>query len=254
MLGYLVALIEIVLWFSASLLIRRVSKTLMNMNTLTYYWFTFMILTGFWETIFITNYHHVSDLASNLIETNTHVWFRQYDLSYILPWKFSEIFYAEYAAYADREYMSSKDSWSHFIEGSHCALVSLFCVITLLCGTFKGLNSKHFTFSMGGAMVAQFMNSFLYMAQYGIQTKTQYSVNFDTEDFPLGSLWHKRPFMYVNLPWMIFPGIITLIHLLNKDSDDKKKSYLQDDMWTNRRNRNYNSVDDEVINLMNTNL
>ena len=33
--------------------------------------------------------------------------------------KLARIFYAEYGAWADREYMVSSDDWSRTIEGSH---------------------------------------------------------------------------------------------------------------------------------------
>ena len=60
-----------------------------------------------------------------LITNKEHVWTNQYSLSYVWPWKLSKIFYAEYGAWADREYMSLTDDWSHTIEGTH----ALFCAL-----------------------------------------------------------------------------------------------------------------------------
>ena len=84
------------------------------------------ILTGLWEFCFISNYKYVNLLSNEFLETKTHVWSSEYNLSYILPWKLSYIFYAEYGAYADREYMISKDDWSRVIEGTHAIFCAFF--------------------------------------------------------------------------------------------------------------------------------
>ena len=71
-------------------------------------------------------------MANTLILTHKHVWTSNYDLYYVLPWKLSEIFYSEYGAYADREYMFLGDHWSRVIEGTHaffCAGLSLTALI-----------------------------------------------------------------------------------------------------------------------------
>ena len=53
--------------------------------------------------------------------------------------KLSPIFYAEYGAYADREYMNRHDDWSRVIESSH----SLFCgVFALVAINQKFLTKK----------------------------------------------------------------------------------------------------------------
>ena len=39
--------------------------------------------------------------------------------------------YAEYGAYADKEYMTNKDKWSILIEGSHCLFCGLFAFLSL---------------------------------------------------------------------------------------------------------------------------
>lgn len=248
--GIVIALITIILWFVVSLLIRRLNNTLLNMSCFTYYWTTFIILTGFWEIIYLSNYKYIAqDLAQELINTHTHVWFNNYNLNYILPWKFSGIFYAEYGAYADREYMSMKDNWSHLIEGSHCIFVSLFLILALVCALWKGLDSEHYTYSLAFAMGTQFMNSLLYMGEYSIQTYDSHSVNYNTDDFPLGEAWSKRPFMYVNILWMILPAIVTYMHLTRTYDTRFNASYYgrpkttECDIWSycipNKKQKNY---------------
>jgi hypothetical protein len=185
------------------------------MNSIAYYWFTFTVLTGFWEYTYLTNYEYISnELAAELVKNHTHVWFNKYDKSYVLPWKFSKIFYAEYGAWADREYMSDKDSWSHQIEGSHMTYCGIFCLWTLLVATFSGVNTMHFSYANAFAMGAQYMNSLLYIGEYSLQVKDHDNVNYNSDSFPLGKFWSKRPFMYINILWMLFPAIITIQHLL----------------------------------------
>jgi hypothetical protein len=245
MLGIIAATIEVALWAVVSMLVRRISKTLMSMNWFTYYWTTFIILTGFWEIVYITHSQAVTGIAEHLLQTNTHVWFNQYDFSYVLPWKFSQIFYAEYGAYADREYMIVKDGWSHMIEGSHMTIVSVFLVMALYCAIRHGLNSDHYTYSLGGAMLAQFMNSFLYMGQYGIQTHNQYSINYDSSEFPLGKVWSKRPFMYVNILWVLVPAVVTYLHLSRNNKEFDANYYSKtpsrfERLWSKCfKNKNY---------------
>ena len=42
------------------------------------------ILTGIWELAFITQYKEVHNYANQFIQNNTHVWFTNYDLSYVI--------------------------------------------------------------------------------------------------------------------------------------------------------------------------
>ena len=61
------------------------------------------VLTGIWESTYISTYDDIVSDAQGLIVNNTHVWTTNYDISYVLPWKLSHIFYAEYGAWADRD-------------------------------------------------------------------------------------------------------------------------------------------------------
>ena len=74
------------------------------------------ILTGIWEISFLVTYDSVVYNTQDLIKNQTHVWTNKYDFSYTNPWKLSQIFYSEYGAWVDREYMSLNDSWSHTVE------------------------------------------------------------------------------------------------------------------------------------------
>lgn len=247
MYGIITAIIEISLWFLISMSVRRASKTLMKMNGFAYYWITFIILTGFWEVIYITHGFEVNKLSEQLLETHSHVWFNQYDVSYVLPWKFSKIFYAEYGAYADREYMYFSDGWSHLIEGSHMLFVSVFLIIALFCALWNGLDSEHYTYSLAFAMGTQFMNSLLYMGEYTIQTHMSDSVNYNTTSFPTGVAWSKRPFMYINFLWMILPALITYMHLRNRSHRefDETNYYTRNrcvNLWPRNNKKKYYSI------------
>ena len=96
-----------------------------QINGLVYYWVMFTVLTGIWETFFVINNHNVENLAGNLLVNQTHVWTQNYSSINLNPSNFSQLFYAEYGAYADREYMNSRDDWSRVIESSHSILCEL---------------------------------------------------------------------------------------------------------------------------------
>ena len=98
----------------------------------------------------------------------------------------AKIFYAEYGAWADREYMSTTDPWSHTIEGTH----ALFCAVFALFGMIARIDKKttKSLIVVGMSMAFQLMNSILYMIEYGIQCKTPGTVNYDRPAFPLGRL------------------------------------------------------------------
>tara|TARA_B100001123_G_scaffold424516_1_gene536112 strand:+ start:78 stop:638 length:561 start_codon:yes stop_codon:yes gene_type:complete len=163
----------------------------------------FTILTLFWETSFICNYTRVREISTTLLQEKQHVWTNHYPLLYILPNKMAEIFYSEYAAYADREYMSRTDDWSRIIESTH----AIFCgVISFIALVWKIKNKQdHFLIFLGASMGSQFMNSILYMSNYFIQMKNPHNVNFNTPRFPSGPFLSERPFMWINLFWTIMP-------------------------------------------------
>lgn len=212
--GIVLALIVVIIWFGLSGYARKKSTALSKINVVAYFWVTFTILTGIWEMSYLYNYQYVTqNLAKHLLETKTHVWFNKYSISYVLPWKFSDIFYAEYGAYADREYMSDKDIWSHMIEGTHWILCGVPCLIALMFLVCKGY--EHFRVMLAVGMGCQIMNSILYMSMYVIQTRDPNSVNYDTPQFPVGPCWIRRPFMLINLLWTLLPAAVILIDMIN---------------------------------------
>ena len=101
-------------------------------------------------------------LKSVLISSSSTT--NKYPLNYVLPWKLAEIFYAEYGAWADREYMISSNYWSRLIEGSHAGLCGLFSLLGMLC-RLEHVN-KQYLVCMVLAMGTQLMNSVLYMGEY----------------------------------------------------------------------------------------
>ena len=182
-----------------------------NINAISYYWLTFTILTGIWEYTYVTNRNVIRKNANELINSNTHVWKKKYDFDMVLPWKTSFIFYSEYAAYADREYMSDKDDWSIIIEGSHALFCAVFALLSLYFN-FMG-NMKNFYITMSISMGTQLMNSILYMAEYLIQINTVTNVNYK-KIFPCGDFLEKRPFMYINIFWTLMPSYILMYYLI----------------------------------------
>lgn len=220
--GICVALINIFMFYVVSRIMRNRIESLKTINVISYYWFMFTILTGFWELCFICSYKNVSHRAVNLIDSKTHVWTNDYNLSYILPWKMAQIFYAEYGAWADREYMTQSDDWSRVIESSHALMCGLFSLGAILSNIYR--TNNEFLIMCGISMGSQLMNSILYMANYFYQVHQPHSVNYNTPEFPTGILLSKRIFMYINYFWMIMP-LYTIVKyiLLNKTKFHKYK-------------------------------
>ena len=211
--GYGIGIFELLFFFLISGFIRAYTNKLRTINKITYYWMMLTILTGVWEIAYLTNYNYVLDMAESLVEQGKHVWTNNYDFSYVLPWKLSWIFYAEYGAWADREYMSDSDNWSHVIEGTHCSQCALFCLFAILSKLFK--NHSNYCLTLGVAMGTQFMNSVLYMSCYFIQETEESNVNFNNASFPSDKWLTKRPFMWVNIFWLIMPFYIINYYLID---------------------------------------
>ncbi len=219
--GILIAIIELGAFFITSKYIRKYYQ-LQYMNSITYYWLMMTILTMIWEVSFIFNYHHVNIISRQLLMNKTHVWTNSYDLSYLLPWNLSKIFYAEYGSYADREYMIATDDWSRIIESSHAIFCGVFSLLTIVC-KIKNINQSYLI-SLGVGMGSQLMNSILYMGNYFIQIKNPNSINYNTANFPCGPLLLKRSFMWVNIFWTLMPSYVIYNSFQGPTKNTPKKS------------------------------
>ena len=220
--GYIIGLLELLFYFIGSYSLRRLSTRLQQINKATYYWVMMTILTGIWEISYLSNYYKVVDMSQDLIINNEHVWTKTgYDFSYILPWKLSQMFYSEYGAWADREYMSNTDDWSRVIEGSHCTQCALFSLLAIIFKLYS--NNNNYLIALSASMGTQFMNSFLYMYSYFIQEKDPNSVNYDDSNFPSGTLLDKRLFMWVNIFWLIMPFYTIAYYLIINIINYRKK-------------------------------
>jgi hypothetical protein len=212
--GITIAIIELSAFASIAYPIRKYVKTVKHIEAITYYWLAFTILTGIWEVCFIGNYHNINNISQALITNKEHVWTNNYTLDYVLPWKLSNIFYAEYGAWADREYMVSSNYWSRLIEGSHAFLCGLFSLLGMI-SRVEFVNKKYLV-CMVLAMGTQLMNSILYMGQYFLQTQDPNNINYNNSSFPTGVLLTKRGFMYVNVFWTLLPSYVLYKTLTNK--------------------------------------
>ena len=202
--GVIIGITEIFIYLFVSIILYCSNRTkLKNMSKITYFWSLMTVLTGIWEATFVTNYKLVSEYASQLLENKEHVWTNNYDLTYILPNKLSHIFYAEYGAYADREYMTLKNDWSRYIESTHALFCALFSMLAIHY-KLKGDNKKYLV-NMSISMGSQLMNSILYIANYYIEISNPTNINYNSTSFPTGILLSKRPFMWVNIFWILMP-------------------------------------------------
>ena len=233
--GYILALIEISIFCYISRCM-KCAKQYQNISNLIYYWCMFTVLTGFWELFFIMNYQNVTLLSQDLLKNNTHVWTNSYTLDNLIPNKFSYLFYSEYGAYADKEYMIICDDWSRVIEGTHCILCGLFCLIGFI---YKFLDNEIECYiSLGIAMGSQLMNSILYLIVYFHQMNDSNNINYCSKNFKCGNYLSKRLFMYVNVFWFIMPFLI-IIKLNN--------------IYLERKHLNKKTVNEKIINIENKN-
>ena len=167
-------------------------------------------------------YNDITNYAHQLVNKTEHVWTNSYDITYVLPWKLSHIFYSEYGAWADREYMGLTDNWSKIIEGSHCTQCALFSLMAILFKLNK--NNKNYIIALSVAMGTQFMNSFLYMYAYFIQEREPDSINYNSTIFPTDTWLIKRPFMWVNIFWLVMPFYTIFYYLLTNIGLDEQVS------------------------------
>lgn len=211
--GIFIAVLSVVMLLAGAYMLREACDNLQYLHPILYYWFCFTVLTGIWEFCFVVQYPEIAEHAGSLVKEHRHVWLTSYPFYYVMPNFMSYIFYAEYGAWADREYMNRRgtDFWSRLIESSHALFCGTLCLATLLL-TYVNDHRAADICAMY-AMGAQCMNSVLYMGQYIIQCRQSTSVNYDTDTFPLGHWMSQRPFMWVNVPWMLFPSIIFLWQL-----------------------------------------
>lgn len=209
--GYIGAILELVLFFTTYEFIRS-HTSLSAENTVSMFWLGFTVLTGLWELKYLTSRKSIGNYAEQLIENKQHVWTNNYNIYMLLPTEFSKLFYAEYGAWADREYMMYKDDWSFTVEGTHCLFCGAFSFVALICV----LCDYHTTFLMtlSLAMGSQAMNSIMYLAQYVDQCKEQNSVNYNSDTFPCGKYMLKRVFMWVNMLWIIMPTYVCVAYLI----------------------------------------
>lgn len=203
--GYVGALMEVSLFFLSSYMVKPVFT---GMDPLMYYWFCFTILTGFWEFTYLSNYYQIVEYSKILTQENKYVWFKHYGLSMILPNRFAKLFYAEYGAHADREYMSRSDFWSRLVESSHAMVCAFFCLLSMTYYYYD--DSIGALVAASVAMGAQYMNSVLYMGQYFVECNDPSSVNFNSSNFPLGPYMIYRFFMWINIFWLLFPACIII--------------------------------------------
>lgn len=216
---------------------------------------TFAVLTLVWEIFYVTvKFDNVVAYSTYLRESGTHVWLTVYGWQVILPWNTAEVFYGEYGAWADREYSSVKhveNAWARVVEGSHGLTAGGFSILAIVAAAFQ--KYAYADVATGVAMAMQFMNAFLYTINYLLDLKDpRPNLNTPTvrgggrrsltarpqcsphppshenccahggaptmlqDEFPIGILSIKRPFMYVNIPWVVMPTYVIirlLVHL-----------------------------------------
>lgn len=211
-LGYKLAILELFIFYIFSNKFLNTYSNLQIINTISYYWYMFTILTGIWEFYYVFKKKNVRKYSLSLLLNKKHVWTEKYNIYNINLSNFSQLFYSEYAAYADREYLQIKDNWSNLIEGTHCLLCGSLSFIAIVSKLLN--NNNLFLIFASISMGSQLMNSILYIGEYFIQIKDSHNINYNSNKFPIGFMLYKRPFFYINIFWTIMPifNIYNLIY------------------------------------------
>jgi hypothetical protein len=198
-LGIYLAIIELSIIFLSGHYYKKISN--FRGDIISFFWLYFTFFTGIWEFSYLLFYNKTCEEANILLESKEHVWTNRYSIINIIPPLFSVIFYSEYGAYADREYMLPDNNWSRTIEGTHC----IFCGAGALLALYYIKHKYYFVIFSMLAMSSQVMNSILYIVNYFHQTRDPDNPNFNTTQFPTGTILNDRPFMYINILWTIMP-------------------------------------------------
>ena len=209
--GWIGSLLEIAFFLNTFKNIIELNPELQKLNPIVSYWLGFTVLTGFWELVYISNRKEINAYSNILVLNDKSVWTNKYSISMVLPWNLAKLFYAEYGAWADREYKSYSDDWSLTVEGSHCGVCGFFSLLALWSQASSDFDNYYL--AMAVAMGSQFMNSLLYMISYFNQVHNKHNVNYDRPDFPSGKYLLARPFMYINYLWLLFPAYAILLYV-----------------------------------------
>lgn len=226
--------------------IKYLKPQLHNISTISYYWQIITITTFVWEICYISQFNKTLEMAQNLLIDKQHVWLKKYTWNNILPNNMASIFYAEYGAYADKEYMNNHNDWSRVVEGTHMLFCGIITFISLLLKVLK--YHRCYIILISSAMGAQLMNSIMYMANYFIEMKDQNNPNY-CGDWKCGKFLEDRPFMYVNLFWTIMP-LYVIIELLIQFGKYNKliwngnlfSCYKKNDKTNINMNTTYNNI------------
>lgn len=197
--GFYLAILELFCIFLSGNYLKKITN--FKGDNISFYWLYFTFITGIWEFSYLFFYIKTCEEAGKLLENNEHVWTNLYSIINLIPTSFSVIFYSEYGAYADREYMALENNWSRIIEGTHC----IFCGLGALLSLYFINNKYYFSLFSMSSMSSQAMNSILYIVNYFHETRDPYNPNYNTSLFPTGTILNDRPFMYINILWTIMP-------------------------------------------------
>ena len=204
--GIEILLVELSLFWFSSYALATVFPSLQNIETVTYYWLMFTILTGIWEFSYIKNMKKVRRVGMKLLSKKKHIWNNLYNLKTLIPTKFAIQYYAEYGAYADREYYYLRDYKSLIIDSSSSVQSGFYSLLGLLFYLFDSYSCALAFISLSISL--QFVSNFIYLSEYYCQLYDSLSYNFNTTRFPCGKFLTKRPMMLINFLSLIVPSYI----------------------------------------------
>ena len=97
---------------------------------------------------------------------------------------------------------------------------------------------NNYLIALSVAMGTQFMNSYLYMFSYFIQEKEPTNINYNSSNFPSDRWLTDRPFMWVNIFWLIMPFYTILYYIIENCRKNRK----------NRKNKKDKNKIDKKLN------
>ncbi len=178
-----------------------------------FYWIAFSILVCIYEIAYLYNFKNITRNAKALIKTKNSIWFEKYDISKLLPWKFAKLFYTDYIANSDREYINNNTKYGKIIESTHLFICGGLYLLALIMNIYGNINKfKTLLFMSFGA---QIMNIIMYTLFLYFQIHNKFSSNYASKRFPIGRYYEKRPFTYINIIYIIMIISIIIYYIIN---------------------------------------
>ena len=161
-----------------------------------FFWIASTIINAIYKLGYIQNYRYIKEYAKELKEFKRHIWEYNFDYYYLLPYNFGTAFYAEYGQYADREYIKYDPIDSINIMEYSQSLEHIGISLPILSLYLLTYHINNYPSLLTIVAFNSLLTNIVYLGKYLKSCKTPNHCNYNTELFPRGFMFHKRPLIY----------------------------------------------------------